>query len=182
MAVERGCRVDPGVIKQCQLSGIAAEDMHKVYCDPWTIGHDARFGSERRFQQALMYYRPQMDNCQYQYPLDFCPVWDSLAKRVVAIDVPSVRRPLNNSPPLDYHHISLANRGGYRKDLRPISITQPAGVSFSVEKRWLSWQNWRFHIGFNYREGIVLHDVTFNDGGKSRSIFYRISLAEMVVP
>lgn len=32
-AVEHVCRKDPKVIEQCMISGIPAEDMHKVYCD-----------------------------------------------------------------------------------------------------------------------------------------------------
>ena len=32
-AVEAVARVDPKVIEQCVISGIAEEDMHKVYCD-----------------------------------------------------------------------------------------------------------------------------------------------------
>lgn len=31
--VESVCRKDPKVIEQCVISGIPAEDMHKVYCD-----------------------------------------------------------------------------------------------------------------------------------------------------
>lgn len=36
--VEGIVRTDPKVIEQCGISGIPPEDMHKVYCDPWTIG------------------------------------------------------------------------------------------------------------------------------------------------
>lgn len=38
MVVEDIVRKDPKVIEQCGILGIPAEDMHKVYCDPWTIG------------------------------------------------------------------------------------------------------------------------------------------------
>ena len=31
--VEKTVRADPKVIEQCVISGIAKEDMHKVYCD-----------------------------------------------------------------------------------------------------------------------------------------------------
>jgi primary-amine oxidase len=31
--VEATVRKDPKVIEQCVISGIPAEDMHKVYCD-----------------------------------------------------------------------------------------------------------------------------------------------------
>lgn len=68
-----------------------------------------------------------------------------------------------------------------------MEITQPEGVSFSLKGREITWQNWSLHIGFNYREGIVLNNVSFYDkhettGDKQRSIFYRLSLVEMVVP
>ncbi|CAM1508166.1 Fc.00g050140.m01.CDS01 [Cosmosporella sp. VM-42] len=183
-AVEQACRDDPKVIEQCEISGISKDEMHKVYCDPWTIGYDNRFGSDTRLQQALMYFRPEVDNCQYQYPLDFCPIWDPTKGEIIAIDIPKIRRPLVRNPPIEYHHLAIEKQGGYRKDLKPINITQPEGVSFKMSGtgREIEWQNWKFHIGFNYREGVVLNNITFNDKGNVRPIFYRMSLAEMVVP
>jgi primary-amine oxidase len=65
-----------------------------------------------------------------------------------------------------------------RSDLEPIEITQPSGVSFDLDGHELSWQNWSLRLGFNHREGLVLHQLGF-DG---RSVANRISLAEMVVP
>lgn len=181
--VEHVCRTDPGVIEQCEISGISKEDMHKVYCDPWTIGYDERHGSKVRLQQALMYYRPNVDDFQYQYPLDFCPIYDADKKAIVSIDIPKVRRPLNKSAPLNYTPAHVNEKeGGYRTDLKPINITQPEGVSFNMTGREIEWQSWKFHIGFNYREGIVLNNITYNDKGTVRPIFYRLSLAEMVVP
>jgi primary-amine oxidase len=46
----------------------------------------------------------------------------------------------------------------------------------------VEWQNWTLHVGFNYREGIVLNNIRYDDKGTERPIFYRLSLAEMVVP
>ncbi|KAI3398377.1 hypothetical protein diail_9469 [Diaporthe ilicicola] len=182
-AVEFVCRTDPGVIEQCEISGIPKEDMHKVYCDPWTIGYDERHGSTVRLQQALMYYRPNVDDCQYQYPLDFCPIYDADKQAIIAIDVPKVRRPLSTAPAINYtpSHVD-GKEGGYRHDLKPINITQPEGVSFKLTGREIEWQSWKMHIGFNYREGIVLNNITYDDKGTVRPIFYRLSLAEMVVP
>ncbi|KXH56757.1 copper amine oxidase [Colletotrichum salicis] len=181
--VEHVCRTDPKVIEQCEISGIPKSDMHKVYCDPWTIGYDERHGNTIRLQQALMYYRPDPDTCQYQYPLDFCPIYDADKQAIIAIDIPQVRRPLSKAAPVDYTPAAVKKQsGGYRTDLKPINITQPQGVSFQMQGRQIAWQNWNFHIGFNYREGIVLSNITYNDKGNVRPIFYRLSLAEMVVP
>lgn len=181
-AVESIMRKDPKVIEQCGIIGIPPEDMHKVYCDPWTIGYDERFGTNVRLQQALMYYRPHPDDSQYTYPLDFCPIFNADTQEIMHIDVPKVRRPLNTAPPINYHAEAIKANGGFRKDIKPINITQPEGVSFSIDNRILKWQNWSVHIGFNYREGIVLSNVTFNDRGNVRPVFWRMSLAEMVVP
>ncbi len=180
--VESVVRKDPKVIEQCGHIGIPPTDMHKVYCDPWTIGYDERFGSGVRLQQALMYYRPHVDDCQYTYPLDFCPIFNADTQEIVHIDVPKVRRQLNTAAPNNYHAEAIEKQGGFRKDLKPINITQPEGVSFTVEGRTLKWQNWNVHVGFNYREGMVLSNITFDDKGTVRPVFWRMSLAEMVVP
>ena len=187
--VEKVCRKDPKVVEQCGILGIT--DMSQVYCDPWTIGYDARFGSGIRLQQALMYYRPNVDDSQYTYPLDFCPIFNADTHEIIHIDVPEQRRPVNAARPSNYHAKSVeeeksAGSGpGFRGDLKPLHITQPEGVSFSLEGNELKWLNWRTSIGFNYREGIVLHNVRWADadqGGRERPIFWRLSLAEMVVP
>ncbi|KAI9687610.1 MAG: hypothetical protein M1822_002220 [Bathelium mastoideum] len=180
--VEGIARKDPKVIEQCGIIGIPPEDMHKVYCDPWTIGYDERFGNKIRLQQALMYYRPHVDDSQYTYPLDFCPIFNADTREIVHIDVPKVRRPVNKAPANNYHSAAIEAEGGYRNDLKPIYISQPEGVSFTVDGRVVSWQNWKVHVGFNYREGIVLSNITYSDKGNERGVFYRMSLAEMVVP
>lgn len=180
--VETVVRQDPKVIEQCGLIGIPPEDMHKVYCDPWTIGYDERFGTSVRLQQALMYYRPHPDDSQYTYPLDFCPIFNADTQEIIHIDIPKVRRQLNTAPPINFHAEAVKADIGLKTDLKPIEITQPEGVSFTMEGRTIKWQNWSVHIGFNYKEGIVLSNITFNDRGTIRPIFYRMSLTEMVVP
>ena len=68
------------------------------------------------------------------------------------------------------------------RDVTPLTISQPEGVGFTLEGRLLSWQNWQLRIGFNHREGLVLHQVAFQDGQRLRSVAHRLSFAEMVVP
>jgi primary-amine oxidase len=64
------------------------------------------------------------------------------------------------------------------RTVAPLEIGQPHGVSFELDGNRLSWQNWSLRIGFNYREGLVLHAV----GYEGRAIAHRLSFAEMVVP
>ena len=68
------------------------------------------------------------------------------------------------------------------RHVAPLEISQPAGVSFNLKGHELSWQNWQMRLGFNYREGLVLHTVGFQDAGRLRPVAHRLSFAEMVVP
>lgn len=183
-STEEIIRKDPGVIEQCKISGIPLEDMHKVYCDPWTIGYDERFGNKRRLQQAIMYYRNDIDDFQYSHALDFCPIIDTEDKKVIYIDLPAVRRPLSKAPHPNFYPGGLGSELGYRQDLKPINITQPEGVSFTMDGNTISWQNFKMHLGFNYREGLVLSNINYFDKfeKRTRPIFRRVSLAEMIVP
>jgi primary-amine oxidase len=69
-----------------------------------------------------------------------------------------------------------------RDDLKPLEISQPEGVSFTLDGNELRWQRWSMRLGFNYREGLVIHCVGYEDGGRVRPIAHRLSFAEMVVP
>jgi primary-amine oxidase len=71
-----------------------------------------------------------------------------------------------------------AQVGPARTTLKPIEITQPEGPSFTVDGNRVQWEKWDLRIGFNEREGLTLHQISF-DG---RPIVYRASIAEMVVP
>ena len=62
--------------------------------------------------------------------------------------------------------------------MKPIEIIQPKGVSWNVNGNEIEWQNWKFRINFTTLEGLVLQNISF----KERSICYRASIAEMVVP
>jgi primary-amine oxidase len=69
-----------------------------------------------------------------------------------------------------------------RDDLKPLHIIQPEGPSFKVDGHELEWQKWKMHVAFSGREGIAISTVTYNDNGRVRPLFYRLSLVEMVVP
>ncbi len=72
--------------------------------------------------------------------------------------------------------------GPARTTQKPIEITQPEGPSFTLEGNLLRWENWSVRIGFDPREGLVLHQIAFRDGERDRPIIHRASIAEMVVP
>ncbi|KAF6800217.1 primary-amine oxidase [Colletotrichum sojae] len=180
---ERIARADTRIVELWREIGIT--DMSKVFFDAWAIGFDDRWGFERRLQQGLAYYRTsELDN-QYAHPLDFSVVVDTETEEILAIDVRRVNGE-RTKVPLEEHNYPPT----FVKDscdgtrLTPIDITQPQGVSFRMQGNELSWAGFKMHIGFNYREGIVISDVRVHDQHqqRERALFNRISVVEMVVP
>jgi primary-amine oxidase len=96
--------------------------------------------------------------------------------------VPIPAHPGNYAPEFMFDPENRPAFSALREDVKPISITQPEGPSFSVDGWSVSWQKWRLRVGFNPREGLVLHQVGYTDRGRLRPVIYRASLSEMVVP
>ncbi|KAG7090033.1 hypothetical protein E1B28_011653 [Marasmius oreades] len=94
--------------------------------------------------------------------------------------IPPPRKAFDFLPDL----MAETEEGGFkpREGLKPLHIVQPEGVSFKVTGHELEWQNWKMHVAFSHREGVVLSTITYNDNGEVRPLIYRLSLAEMVVP
>ncbi|KAF7549278.1 hypothetical protein G7Z17_g6486 [Cylindrodendrum hubeiense] len=180
---ERIARDDPRVIEACREVGIT--DMSKVFVDPWAIGVDNRWGFERRLQQGLVYYRNSENDNQYAHPLDFTIVFDTELEEVIAVDIRYVNGE-RTLPPLTEHNYMPEFVGDDYVDgvFKPINITQPEGVSFRMRGNEISWAGYKMHIGFNFREGIVLSDIRIKDQHeqRERTLFNRLSVVEMVVP
>ena len=102
-------------------------------------------------------------------------------------------------PPLARHDYlpDLATRADsakpieMRSDLKPLHVLQPEGVSFHRDGSVIEWQKFKMHVAFHPREGLVLSAISYKDdeapgaskaAPKERPLFYRLSLAEMVVP
>ena len=128
------------------------------------------------------------DSNFYAYPLDLCAEVSERLEVTKIYHLPSSAddRIHEESKPFDRRRIQASADVEYHPDLRPpprsttkpYHISQPEGPSFTVERNLLKWEKWTMRVGFNFREGLTLHDIRY--GG--RSIFYRLSLAEMFVP
>ncbi len=155
------------------------EDTRLVMVDIWSAGN---YGSEedrtQRLARPLCFVRTDPTDNGYARPIEgLRPVVDLNTMRVLRVE--------------QYGHWPLPPQAGnyaaarvpnQRQDVKPIEITQPAGPSFAVNGYQVQWQNWNFVIGFNAREGLTLHHLRYQDQGRERSILYRASLTEMVVP
>ncbi|KAI8150162.1 copper amine oxidase [Fennellomyces sp. T-0311] len=176
---------DESVRAECAELGIT--DMSQVFSDPWAIARHVNYpGRSKRMMQALMYMRTCEEDNQYAHPLDFVPIIDLGTMKVVAIERIKPRDSKFTRPtiPQQKHNFlpEFIGEENYRKDVKPIIVQQPQGVSFTVRGNEIDWQKWNMRISMNYREGLVIHNVSYRDGNEVRPLFYRIALSEMVVP
>lgn len=154
-------------------------DLDLVMVDPWAPGN---FGFEHekgiRFSRCICYLRATPDSNAYARPIDgLIPVVDLNKMALIRIeDLGVVSVP---PEPGEYEARFMPE---FRKDIKPLHITQPEGPSFQVNGHHIRWQKWDFRIGFTPREGLVLYCVSYEDQGRLRPILYRASMAEMVVP
>jgi primary-amine oxidase len=184
---ERSVQVDPTWQAAVKKRGVT--DFRLAMVDPWSAGYYGPADDpSRRLVRALTWIRTdELDN-GYARPIEgLVTLVDLDRMEVVEVEdhgvVPLPTRDGN------YTAAALANPrnvphvpAGPRADLRKLEITQPEGPSFELSGHELTWQKWRLRIGFTPREGLVLHTVGYEDGGRVRPILYRASLAEMVVP
>jgi primary-amine oxidase len=166
----------------------------EIVVEPWPYGGlDAADPRGRRFFQGLVFAVDKStgnpDSNFYAFPLPIIPVMDYARREIVRIDelptgggedplvvdTPVVGPVVDHCRPAEY--VPELIPGGTRTDLKPLSVVQPEGPSFAVsDGNLVEWQKWRFRVGFNGREGAVIHDIHY--GG--RSVLYRLAMSEMV--
>jgi primary-amine oxidase len=156
------------------------DDFDRVHIDPWMVGN---FGiaeeQGRRVVASLSYLRADQGDNPYARPIEGVVAYVDLTIEQV-MRVVDVDRPI--PVPADTGRYDLQSVGPVREDLKPIEISQPDGPSFEVRGNEVCWQRWRFRFSFNGREGLVLHTIGYEDGGRLRPVIHRASLSEMIVP
>ncbi|WP_345470597.1 primary-amine oxidase [Glutamicibacter ectropisis] len=136
--------------------------------------------SGRRILRGLAFRQDFAEDSAWAHPVDGLVVYiDTIAQKVdrlLDLDIVPVPETHGNYTDPDL-------TGPIRTTQKPIEITQPEGVSFTVtEGNHVEWEKWSLDVGFDMREGLVLYNIGFNDKGVNRRILDRASIAEMVVP
>ncbi|WP_214367008.1 primary-amine oxidase [Pseudonocardia sp. H11422] len=173
---EQICKTDPDFLTALAKRGIT--DPELITVDPWSAGYYGAEDEGRRLVNALVWVRSRPGDNQYAHPVDnLLAVVDLDEGRIIRIEDFGVV-PV---PAADANY-TAGSVGTLRDDITDLQIHQPDGPSFTVDGQRIRWQKWDFRYGFTVREGLVLHDVGYTDGGERRSVLHRASMAEMVVP
>ncbi len=177
--VDEAMRANPEVLAALAKRGFT--DMDLILIDVWTYGKAMMPEKyrDRRLGWADLWARATPQGNPYGHPI-------SGLKLLVDMNTLELLEIEDHHdyghPDVDCEYIPSVRGTEVRTDLKPLNITQPEGPSFTVEGTELKWQNWTMRLGFNYREGPVIYQVSFDDKGTKRDVAYRMSFAEMIVP
>lgn len=177
-------RAHPDVVAALARRGIT--DLDLVFMDTWTYG-DAVIPDRykgRRVGWSDTWVKAREGANPYAGPVNgFHCVIDVNTMELLEIeDTIEVDRPEIMGEYVPHLIPERIRNASTRPPLQSLMITQPEGPSFTLDGNLLEWQNWSLRVGFNYREGMTLHRVSYRDQGVVRPIASRLSFAEMVVP
>jgi len=159
---------------QAALKRRGITDLATVACGVYALDY---FGAAQGSGRRLVHF---ICSQQYGPAEDWGPiegltiVWDQNEQKVLSVkDSEVVPVP---HPPSNY---DLASVGRLRDLPTPIIVQQPMGPSFRLEGQSVSWQKWSFHFRLDRRVGLIVNNVSYQDGDKLRSILYEGSLSEL---
>jgi primary-amine oxidase len=181
---DRMLREHPGFLAALANRGIT--DIDNVFVDTWTYGaavappdyRDRRIG----WSDTWLKNGPGMNPYAHLISGLHCVIDLNTMELLRIEDAGHVETPEVMGEYVPRHIPERIRTASRREPLKPLHVTQPDGPSFTLDGNLLTWQNWSLRIGFNYREGMTLHTVRYQDGDRSRSVAHRMSFAEMVVP
>lgn len=177
--VEEIVHQDPRWLEAMRKRGLT--DVSTLRVNPLSAGVLDVDEQGRRLQRCFTFVQRTPDDLGWAHPVDGVTVVVDVVKREVVDVIDYVDLPVPEEDG-NFHLASWVDEPE-RPGFRPIEVTQPQGPSFTIDDDGvIDWLGWRFQVGFDQREGLVLHNVGLRDGDRIRSVLYRASIAEMVVP
>lgn len=160
------------------------ENFDNVIVDPWPVNASEFVPDgieDLRLARGLSWVgRDERDNA-YSRPLEGIHAFIDLDEmKVVEVVDNGVIDENNPLPPerADFR----SDRVETRDDREHLDVVQPEGVSWEVDGHKVEWQKWSLRVGWTDREGLVIHDITYNDDGEERKILDRMAASAMAVP
>src|SRR6478735_5172123 len=146
-----------------------------IYIDVWAPGSVALppNPSGKRLLRALSFFDGGIAN-PYDRPIEGVIATVDMNAQTVIDVTDTGMNPLNTT--------LTGSSDTSRPGLKPLNVVQPDGPSFTLTGDKVEWMGWQFRVGFNPREGLVLHQIGFKDHNVVRPIIQRMALDEIFVP
>jgi primary-amine oxidase len=161
-------RADPRWAAAIARRGVT--NANTVVAGAWSAGFFGDSTERGRIVRVIPYLRERSADQGFLRPIEGVMATVNLTNRVVTAfsDVGVVPVPRERG-----FHAS--------ENEQPLNI-DAARAPIRIDGGTVRWRQWRLHVAPHPREGVVLHHVAWLDGTRERSVLYRASVSEMVVP
>jgi primary-amine oxidase len=164
---------------QAAMARRGITDTSLVQIDPWPASNFALEIDEtgRRIGRGVAYVLDAKGDNAYARPVEnLVAIVDRDTGEVLEVDDGDV-------VPIPEGNGRYDEAGvGPVRTLAPLEIRQPEGSGVTVDDGAVAWGPWRLRVSMHPIEGLVIHDVRYQDGDRLRPVVYRASLSEMIVP
>ncbi|XP_022761068.1 primary amine oxidase 1-like [Durio zibethinus] len=147
-------------------------NLSEVSCVPLTVGW---YGEKvtKRALRVTCYYRGGSVNV-YARPIEGISIFVDVDSMQITMYIDRFRVPLPKAEGTDFR----SNQKAY---FVTCNLTEKG---FKMEGNKVNWGNWKFHVGFDARTGIVVSTASIFDGKtkKFRQVLYRGHVSETFVP
>lgn len=167
---ERIVRSDKRWIAAMSKRGIT--DLTHVVPGAWSAGYFGDSTERGRIVRVIPYLRDMPHDREYLRPVEGIVAEVNLTRSVVTSFSDEGVTPVAPTR-------VIAAESGFDAT-SPGSGARDDGIQLNGQS--ISWRQWRLHVAAHPREGVVLHRVRYVEGARERSMLYRASVSEIVVP
>ncbi|MGQ3383424.1 primary-amine oxidase [Glutamicibacter sp. TV12E] len=175
--VEKILATDEGWIEALAKRGLTPSQVRVAPLSAGVFDYENEEG--KRLLRGLGFVQNSPEDHAWAHPIDRLVAFVDLENQRVDRLIDDGPVPV---PEINGNYTDPQVHGELRTDVKAIEITQPEGASFTVEGNHLSWLGWDLRVGFDAREGLVLHQIHHTQNGTRRPLIHRASISEMVVP
>jgi primary-amine oxidase len=153
-------------------------DLEKVFCAPRTSGNfGAAHEQTRRVVKVDCFDLANNASNVFAAPVEGLFAIIDLESREV-LDVVDL-----GVVPVSQANYSLSPGAQTQlRDVKPVTINAADGGNISIDGWNVSWQNWRFHLRWDLRAGLIVSVAGYDDGKRLRSVLYQGNISEIFVP
>lgn len=148
-------------------------NLSEVTCLPFTIGWFGEHVTNRAVKVSC-FYRGGTTSI-FARPIEGISILVNVESLQITRYIDRYKAPLPKAEGTDFY------TSGQRPNSIPCNGTE---TGFTINGHEVKWGNWKFHVGFNARAGLIISTASIFDHGrkKFRTVLYRGHVSETFVP